>query len=284
LYKVDNVNKLGSYQVNDPRSNGQVRYWNYPTGGGNENGRMYPVSQHTLRAVNVNCSAYLLKGSGLPLYAKNGPMNNIAELGHIWRSNLDDELRAGSDIRNAWWRTIDLMRKTEGSMLLDLMTTRDPRPPYTGVFGANSKQKDAWRIMFNNLRIGSDDIANTPTVAVDAAAREAVIRELVKTNFVSFTDLFTDAYSDAGGGGPLADAFRACAPGDDPNDIYKEDTFRHLCELLTFRQNIFTIILAAQVMSEEGQTPIAERRAVATVYRDAYTGRRFIRNFTWLDD
>ena len=68
------------------------------------------------------------------------------------------------------------------------------------------------------------------------------------------------------------------------NDIYKEDVFRHICELITFRQNLFTIILGAQALSPRGNFVVAEKRAVANVYRDAYTGRHFVRSFKWLDD
>lgn len=280
LFLVDNNNKLGSYQINDPRSNGQVRYW---TG---VNGNFFTNSPGTLGARN---DPSILKpnerrGQGLPLYAPDptGPIRNIAELGHIWRSNLDDEV---TDQRDAFWRTIDLMHKTEGAMLLDMMHTGEARKPYTGLFSANSRQESPWRVMLNNLRIGVPNIP-TPQLTVSETAKNLLISELRATpRFVSFTDMFTAEQSDAGGG-PLADAFRYCAEEQAPlaGDILKEDTFRHVCELMSFRQNIFTIVLAAQVMGANGITPIAERRAVATIYRDAYTGRRFTRNFTWIDN
>ena len=112
-----------------------------------------------------------------------------------------------------------------------------------------------------------------------------LVDEIIDADCVSFTDLFDDTDSTTGGGGPVADAFRQCAPeGDDSNDIYREDTFRHIAELITFRQNIFAIVLVAQAFAPQSDVVVAERRAIATIYRDAYTGRHFTRSFKWLTD
>lgn len=199
-------------------------------------------------------------------------MGNIAELGHLWRSSLDDELRPGADPRNAWWRTVDLLRKTEGTMLLDAMTVRGTSGERPGLVAMNARQPDVLRALFHNLRLGISNVANTGWVALEPAARDQVISELLKTNCISFTDLFTDAYSDTGGGGPLASAFRSCAPGAAPNDIYEEDAFRAICELVSFRHNAFQIVLAVRELCGNGVTVSREERALATLLRDAYTG------------
>lgn len=276
------VNALMDYQVNDPRSNGQLKYWQSPNGG------TFPTASHTLGAKNTVCMDSQRKGQGTPIYyPTNGLMSNIGEIGNIWRSNLDDEMANPADW---WWRTLNLMKKDEGAMLLDMWSVRNSRPPISGVFCASSRQTSAWNTVFYNLSIGLTNVSNVGSYRVDPYDIMELIKTLQanssSTNWVSFYDMFTAEVSDAGGGGELAEAFRACAPNAGVNkpDIYREDTFRSVCELLTFRQNIFTIILGAQVMSPDGRIPISERHAIATVYRDAYTGRHFTRSFKWLDD
>ena len=283
------INSLGSYEINDPRSNGQLKYWTGINGG-------FRSWTNTLGATNSVCDPWSRKGGGVPIYAQtNGFMTNIGELGHIFRSNLDDE-----QVGNGFWRNLNLMHALEGAMMLDMMMVGNARTNVTGLICVNSRQTNFWKTVFYNLRIG---ITNEPNATpynvpgsnpykVSDAEIDLVIRLLIndpsKANCVRFFNLFTadDQYNDDGGGGNIATAFRYCSPDPDDHqpDIYKEDTFRSICELLTFRQNIFTIVMAAQVMAPDGTTPIAERRAIATVYRDAYTGRHFTKNFKWLDD
>ncbi len=54
------------------------------------------------------------------------------------------------------------------------------------------------------------------------------------------------------------------------NEI-KEDILRDLCERLTFRQQIFLIVVDVRATSP-ALTVRAERRAAVLVVRDAYTG------------
>jgi hypothetical protein len=46
---------------------------------------------------------------------------------------------------------------------------------------------------------------------------------------------------------------------------------------------MFTVLLGAQVLAADGQTVEAEKRAVAIIYYDAYTGGYFTRFFKWLN-
>jgi hypothetical protein len=62
-----------------------------------------------------------------------------------------------------------------------------------------------------------------------------------------------------------------------------EDLVRSLPDRVTFRQNIFVVIVAAQRLSPTGK-PIADQRAAATVVRDAYTGGWFVHDWYWLND
>ena len=288
-----------AYAVNDPRSNGQVKYWVHdcPTEPfsngarfdpnlatlGTTNLTLMPVAGTGIHGGKPICDPWDFKGTGVPIYATNGVMRNISELGHIWRSNLDDE-EPGKP--NDWfWRNINLMRSDEGAMLMDIMTVRPRNKATRGLFSINSRQWDVLATVFTNLYIGIPGVSGVDSYPLDGGDVADLIDQLMTTNCVSFTDLFTDEDSTTGGGGDIADAFRQCAPnGDDSNDIYKEDTFRHMAELVTFRQNIFTVIMLAQALAPKADYVVAERRAVATVYRDAYTGRYFTRSFKWLTD
>lgn len=283
--------QVRGYSVNDPRSNGQVKYWStFGDNGRNIDGIDYPPDQNTLGTTNANCDAWSFKGQGLPIYSKNGPMINIGELGHIFRSNLDDE--ANTDYW--YWRTINLMRSDEGAMLLDLITADPKVEAKRGLFCINSWQREAMIALFNNLQIGVSNVTSAGREPVSRQKIEYLVDTIIAERdrrgrpFLSFADMFTSEDSDAGGGGPVADAFRECAPrGPDSNDIYKEDTFRHICELISFRNNIYIILMVAQATQDlprGGKSVLAERRAIATVYRDSYTGRHFTRSFKWLTD
>jgi hypothetical protein len=52
----------------------------------------------------------------------------------------------------------------------------------------------------------------------------------------------------------------------------KEDLLRDLAERISFRQQIFMVVMAARTATPSGRVT-ADQRAVALVIRDAYTGR-----------
>jgi len=283
------------YSVADPRSNGQIKYWensvvteglDYPAGG---------VDQ-TLGTTNKNCNPWSRKGSGVPIYGTNGPMENIGELGYIYRSNLDDEQPTGYK----WWRTINLMHYDEGAALLDLCTVRQTNMPARGLFCINSRQPDAMYTLFNNMAVGYESGPRTNFYKIDNSGFDSkgkayngpfwcsnLVSTIISNGpYISFRSLFTADDSDDGGGGPNAQAFRMCGTNAarQIGDIYGEDPFRRICELISFRQNLFVVIVAAQVVGGDGATVVAERRGAAIVCRDSYSGRYFVRSFKWLSD
>lgn len=287
------TNTMG-YSVNDPRSNGRVKYWlsgavsgdgtNGPIGGVNYR---WDSSSQTLGTTNVNCDAWSKKGSGLPIYFTNGPMENIGELGYIFRGNLDDEQGAGYK----WWRTINLMHFDEGAALLDRCTVRSTNASAYGLFNINSRQTNSWKALFNNIKIGWVSGPETNFVTLDSSSGgdlDKLVQTIINNGpYLNFRSMFTSNDADNGGGGPVAAAFRFAATNNHPNamsDIFMEDPFRRICELITFRQNLFTVIMAAQVFGGDGESVVGEKRAMAVIYRDSYTGRYFIRSFKWLSD
>jgi hypothetical protein len=64
--------------------------------------------------------------------------------------------------------------------------------------------------------------------------------------------------------------------------------------LLGTRQNLFTVFAIAQIFAPKSQVVVAERRAVALVWRDPLPNRddpdgqdrhaAFVRNLVWLND
>ena len=69
---------------------------------------------------------------------------------------------------------------------------------------------------------------------------------------------------------------------------YIEDVMRGIVDKVSFRQNIYVIIVAAQTLSPASTTDspvvLAEQRAAVTVIRDAYTGRWMIHSWVWLTE
>ena len=277
---------VGGYEVNDPRSNGQLKYW-IPT-----LGRYYTdPQQNTLGATNVATGAkpWVRKCHGLPIYMKNSPMLNIGEIGHVFRSNLDDEEPNPLD---HWWRNIDLMHRDEGAALMDWLTIRDPDNTNdvqsAGLVAINSRQRDVIKALLYNLEIGFTNVITCEKYPLEEGNVDNLVDEIIASGpYTSFKSMFTSKTEPwEEHGGPVAIAFRDCAPetGHGVQDIMREDTFRHMVELVTFRQNVFTIFLYGQALAPKGGYPVGEARAVATVYRDAYTGRHFLRSFKWLND
>lgn len=337
------------YSLTDPRSNGQVKYWwstgesgrniggygPYSLGSawntlGNTNYQLI-VSRATLAANGITCvcNPWERKGSGLPLIIRNTTMENIGELGYIFRSNLDDEVVPAQG--DFWWRTIDLMHYDEGGAFLDWMSVRSTnrvivtnsvnvciatnKPSY-GLFALNSKQTNAVKGMLENMVIGYTTMFTNYTYKLADPTLTELAEAIIKSNrneatygtgkgFISFRSIWTpqDGIADCVpadplmSGGPLAKKFRLAAQNAQPvngaptppsgglqGDIFLEEPFRRICELITFRQGMFGVIIVSQVYAADGQTVVAEKRAFATIYRDAYTGKFFIRSLKWLSD
>jgi len=289
------------YSVMDPRSNGQRKYWldtanggtgAYPWDATNTASPWSSRPHQTLGYMNTRTDPFNSKGHGVPIYAKNGTMRNMGEIGHIWRSNLDDE---EPNIRDWYWRNINLMNADEGAKLMDLMTVQESSSSRRGLISINSRDEDVIRALFHGMRVGvtNDGFPSVRRQAVSNNMIDEVVEKILEVNdvpFVSYADMFpTDEVNDRGaGGGELGEAFQNCGnfndsgDTDDDPDLYMEDAFRLMAELITFRQNIFVIIMGAQALSPTGKV-LSERRAVATVYRDAYTGHRYTQNFKWID-
>lgn len=228
-----------------------------------------PMMTNTLGTMNANCAPWADGGQGLPIFHRDGPMQSIGELGHIYCSDPDRP-----------WRNIDLMSTDEGAALLDWMTARATNAGAHGLVSISTAQKDVLRVLFHNMMIGYTNRFFAERVLLPDANIGALVDAIVANGpYLGFRDLFHD--------GTVAKAFSDCVPSNSAPAVkgeLSEDILRNIAEMITFRQNLFTIIVAAQVLAPDGIASIAEKRAVAIVYRDAYTGKHFTRSFRWLTD
>lgn len=284
--------QTGIWTVDDPRSNGKRGDWQ-------------SEDTETLGAINGRCDPWSISPGnwrcGIPIYVKDGPMHTIGEVGYIYRSNVVP----GQPGR---WDTINLMHADKGAYLLDRMTVRDPKAPNAakGLININSQHREVLTALFYHMLVGYT--AKNPDkpkqekrlpLPEENAGRIAdkLIERSSKEPFISFRDVFREVGGTAlQEGGPIAlecrNAGVAAIPGGDgrvPSDKFLEDPFRQIADMISFRHNLFNIICVAQVYApeknEDGQYEIvAEKRALATVYRDSYTGHTFTRSFKWLSD
>jgi len=278
----------GSWTVDDPRSNGKRGDW--------------AKDKETLGAFNDRCDPWSITPGnwrcGVPIYVKDGPMHTIGEIGYIYRSNVV----RGQPGR---WDTINLMHSEKGAYLLDRATVRDPALPTAakGLVNINSQHREVLKTLFYEMLIGytttKDENQKERLPILDENAgniADRLIERSSQQSFISFKDIFSNIGGTAlENGGPIADECRnagvAAIPGGDsrvPSDKFLEDPFRQIVDMVSFRHNLFNIVCAAQVYAPEkhdGQYQVvAEKRALATVYRDSYTGHTFTRSFKWLGD
>jgi Tfp pilus assembly protein PilX len=311
------------YQINDPRMNGQCRYWDPTVGGyptttypsGRRFGGPGSIAPYSNTLTNYNDTSFCTffktpKSQGYPIWFANQPMRNVAEIGHIYRTNMDDEAPYSSTALYydwAFWRNIDLLNKKEGAKLIDMLTVRAVNRSCRGRITINTRQKKTLETLVNGLRPADTDADGAidwgPYMGNINPVSYAWITNLVAkvqaradslNGCKQWQDLFDSGATSApdeplDNGGPVAVAMRQCitgimGSGYKTNDILQEAVGRGLIELLSFRQNIFTILIASQAVGRDGKTVVGEQRAVATVVRDSYTGKFFVRNMKWLAD
>ncbi|MDP6848823.1 MAG: hypothetical protein QGI24_08555, partial [Kiritimatiellia bacterium] len=245
-----------AYSVDDPRMNSDLGNWE--------------ITNATLRLINSNCTAWVDPdySQGLPIFHRDGPMVTIGEVGHIFNPGASNQV----------WRNINILTN-DGAFLLDRMTVRSTNESTQGLVSMNSAQTNVLGTLFHGVEIGysNDFVSALYTLYMDSDP----VRQLTSAlggGYYNFEDMFE---KDA-----VRKAFLNCVSSTVTNagvsDVLREAPLRNMVEMVTFRQNLFTIIVASQALGSDGQTPVAEKRGVAVVYRDAYTGKSFIQSFRML--
>jgi hypothetical protein len=204
------------------------------------------------------------------MYVANRPLISVAELGYLVYSS------------NAPWCTVKLYgpNQRRGSGELGVLDVFGLSPNasdiyvtnsvYYGLVNCNSNAAvDGVGDVFAGMRVNqySDDSAgHIVTMAEACDVVSTIFKGGICTNLSDIGRSLTNF--------PVA-----------ANELQKESYFRNAFGLFNLRQNMFEIIIEAQVASG-GNIPKnpARQKAVAIVWRDPFTGEMYVRHIRWLGD
>lgn len=255
-----------SLSINDPRLNGSPDDWTA--------GLLSATNAPSLGLPNPAATPWVGNdpegGQGLPIRHADGALRAIGEMGFLSTTSS--------------WKNVDLMSHA-GGLLLDFFTAQPTNTPQVGRIHLATGQTNSIHALLSEAVIGwSNRVQNTTRHLTDEERLDLVeavfsAREPPDADRMHrFGEILADIADTA--------AFIGWQPtnGVEHAADLKEDAFRHLPEQVTFRQNIFTIILAAQTLNPISHRVAAETRSVALVLRDAYTGRWTIKYMLPLDE
>ena len=271
----------------DPRQNAYIGYWRpFPAGSA--------WAEPVIRSTNLTAV------SELPFIHFNAPFSSIGDIGHIYAS-YNRHTQTDPKVYPDGTRLYDTITFTtrSGAALTDIFTIRPANAPTRGLVQANTQQRPVIKALLSDVSVGW---TNSPLIGIEA---KKLLRDL-DSGLENWADVYTDALTNA----PYSMGWRSYAdmlPGIATNETlrtenvwggggenlhpmhdYTEDVLRGIVDKVSFRQNIFVVIVAAQALSP-ASTPsrpvvLADQRAAVTVIRDAYTGRWAIHSWTWLTE
>ncbi len=278
------------WQVNDPRRNGHRNDWlRYEGVSFKENAEGDRDYECTLSGVtNAACAPWHTYGQGLPIVHFNGPATRAGDIGYIYEpySSFDK----GATIQTNLWQSICLADgralTSHGSFAfsagsaLEFFTARcATNRSVRGLVTASSPYPAVWDALLSDIEIGQGlQRTRLPDSAIEWMTN--VVGE-VQHGLYDASSIpigvgdFCMALGDAPSYKDIPEHFLS---GEDAwhwsgsigNDI-KEDIVRDLCERLSFRQQLFLIVIDVRVTSPSLSVR-AERRAIVLVARDAYSG------------
>jgi hypothetical protein len=253
----------------------------------------------------------------LPFIHADAPLRSIGELGYV-TADLDRAVKAQNKERHARDRngkpvvrdTIDFST-VAGAALLDRFTAASTNGPTRGLVHADTPYPAIIAKLIENAPLGwtnsSAQAAYDPAAHLFALSSGQGLEDVTAswTNALlkafdpawdhsrsglpgwrSFAEMLPDIYTNAE---RLAGAKLASL---DADPFYRhdlvEDALRSLAEKVSFRQNIYVVVVAAQALSpastESSPFVLSDQRAAVTVLRDAFTGRWMIYNWVWLTE
>ena len=248
----------------------------------------------------------------LPLVHADSPLRSVGELGYV---TADLEYKAYNRDRHARDKggnqvvrdTIDFSTPV-GASLLDRFTVSSTNCPMRGLVQANTPYPNVIRKLIENTPYGwTNTFAQTEHLfqLSDGQGLSEMIKDWTNTLFRTaeygypddgalngrpgwrcFADMLPDLATNA-----IHTAENALSKQEtDPfyRHDYIEDVMRGIVDKVSFRQNIYVVIVAAQTLSpastEANPIVLADQRAAVTVIRDAYTGRWLIHSWVWLTE
>ncbi len=301
---------LACAQIGDARSNGNSANWQWiddeikignPTltiasDIGSVNLQHSLANPSTVGAgYDAETAADPAAGSLSTAYIRNGPMQSLWELGAIhrgepWRTiNLHD-YAASPDGKygNGDWKILDQVK---------LGSATEVR----GKVNANSPVANVWKALLTGVTVGgtySNPSGGTPldpTWSMNNAIYDIVHDT---TDGILYTNgaMLGAAWTSRGailGSAKLTNGTEATQA----DDRSQEEIIGKLANLLTVRQNYFTVIVVAQAVKDVGSaTPsgyvsagstnvmvLGEQKILAVVYRDAFTNQYRIERYEYLE-
>ncbi|MBQ7191031.1 MAG: hypothetical protein IJR99_16625 [Kiritimatiellae bacterium] len=293
LLTSDGLKVLGFTSVTnlyapDPRRNAHYTQWRgFPT--------ELDWTGESIRSTNLTAVCEL------PFILTDRPMEKIGEIGNLFASylasNKPEEEEEGKRDR---YDTITFSTRA-GASLLDVFTVAPTNnPPIRGLVQANTPHNAVVQALLADVHPGwtnawdgiaaENESGTMPTFETDKTLREnwsqvyreALTNRLDNAGWRCFADmmpeLLTNRYNEASDhANQMKDPWLNANAQLHPMHDYDEDVAAALIDKLSFRQNVLTVIVAAQTLAT-GSTPahpvvLSEQRAAATILRDAYTGR-----------
>lgn len=261
---------------NDPRVNHQSTLWERPAG-------------NTLNAPNSTVNGWNRAPNGAfegpTMYVRNGPMQNVAEMGFIPTGEP--------------WGTIDLLSGQGAELLSKFRSSSltNSSPYFSGAINPHSLNTSVWSSVLADCPM-SEYPGDAGAKLVDASLAGLLAKAI--TDYNADDDSWGTNSFDG-----LADwvAIPALSRGGydlwgaPNNNMQVEGVIRNSYRLFNPNQNLFTIIVVAQAINDQGvrgvyesdtDTILGERRAVALVWRDPFMGKAgrnemFIRMFRYID-
>ena len=278
------------WQVNDPRRNGHRSDWvRYEGVSFKEDADGERVYECTLSgATNAVCDPWHTYGQGLPIVHFDKPATSAGDIGYVYEPY--SSFNGGETLTTNLWQSICLMDSrllaSHGSFAffagsaLEFFTARcATNRSVRGLVTVSSPYPAVWDALLADIEIGQGlQRTRLPDSAIEWMTNVVgeVQHELYDTSSIPIgVGDFCMAVGTAPSYKDIPERFLAGEDvwhwrGSIGNDI-KEDIARDLCERLTFRQQLFLIVIDVRVTSPSLSVR-AERRAIILVARDAYTG------------
>ena len=290
---------VGVRYVRDPRRNAWDEQWEWVTTGDSPK-KVMRYDGEMRDAIDLKNYSPFVKE--LPFIHFNAPFNTIGEIGHVYvpYNNPAHELLA--------YDTVTFSTRS-GAALLDIFTVAPAIGPKYGLVQANTLLEPVVKTLLSGVQIGWTD---------EASEMNPMLKDAM-TDFSPLSDLYTNAVTLAPFGMgwrsfadmmPMLlsfDKFPSIASQerlglDEKRDElekelkasnhllhdYMEDIARGLIDKVSFRQNIYMVVIAAQTLSPLSTVTrpvvLADQRALVTIIRDAWSGRWVIHSWRWLTE
>ena len=278
------------WQVNDPRRNGHRANWESYQGvtyHEDANGD-FIYSCSLSGSTNTVCKPWHTYGQGLPIVHFNGPATRAGDIGYIYEpfSSFD----RGATLQTNFWQSICLADErilaTHSSFAfsagsaLEFFTVRcATNSSVRGLVNASSPYPAVWDALLADVEIGHGlQRTRLPDAVIEWMTNVVgeVQHELYDTSSIPIG--VGDFCMSTGNAPSYKNIPEEYLSGEDAwhwdgsigNEI-KEDILRDLCERISFRQQIFLLVIDVRVTTP-ALSVRAERRAIVLIVRDAYTG------------